>query len=394
MPDHELTVDELLGGGPNARIENPYALYRRLRSEQPVLEVAGGFGTRLITRFADVERILKDDERFSSRSNGDRGIALVMGRTIIGMDGKEHLKHRALITPELAPRALRGDFPKLVEQTAHDLIDRFATSGRADLVADFTFQFPLRVFIEILGLPPDEVDAFHRWAVDLTHVASDPARGLAASADMKDYLAKLVAVRRDRPADDLVSKLAHARVDGQQLSEEEVISFIRLLVIAGAETSYHLMGSALFALLSAPELLAAVQADRTLLEPVLVETLRWESPVQILTREVREDTVLSGTRIPAGTDIIVCIGSANRDETRFPDPDRFDIERQAETHIAFGFGKHYCAGSRLALLEASVGLNALLDRLPGVRFDPEATPASVVGFAFRSPDQLRVRFGS
>lgn len=394
MPDHELTVDELLGGGPNARIENPYALYRRLRSEQPVLEVAGGFGTRLITRFADVERILKDDERFSSRSNGDRGIALVMGRTIIGMDGKEHLKHRALITPELAPRALRGDFPKLVEQTAHDLIDRFATSGRADLVADFTFQFPLRVFIEILGLPPDEVDAFHRWAVDLTHVASDPARGLAASADMKDYLAKLVAVRRDRPADDLVSKLAHARVDGQQLSEEEVISFIRLLVIAGAETSYHLMGSALFALLSAPELLAAVQADRTLLEPVLVETLRWESPVQILTREVCEDTVLSGTRIPAGTDIIVCIGSANRDETRFPDPDRFDIERQAETHIAFGFGKHYCAGSRLALLEASVGLNALLDRLPGVRFDPEAAPASVVGFAFRSPDQLRVRFGS
>jgi cytochrome P450 len=191
-----------------------------------------------------------------------------------------------------------------------------------------------------------------------------------------------------------VSKLAHARVDGQQLSEEEVISFIRLLVIAGAETSYHLMGSALFALLSAPELLAAVQADRTLIEPVLVETLRWEAPVQILTREVLEDTVLSGTRIPAGTDIIVCIGSANRDETRFPDPDRFDIERQAETHIAFGFGKHYCAGSRLALLEASVGLNALLDRLPGVRFDPEATPASVVGFAFRSPDQLRVRFGS
>jgi cytochrome P450 len=393
VTEHARNIDELMSAGPMAPIEDVHSVYAQLRKDDPVHWMKAPLSSGVfVSRFADVHTVLKDDETFSSRSNGERGIALVMGRTLIGMDGREHLRHRALITPSLAPRALRGDFPKLVDRIAHDLIDGFAGKGAADLVAEFTFVYPLRVFTEILGLPTDDVRTFHNWAIDLSHVAKDPQRGLASSAKMKDYLAPVVADKRAHPSDDLISKVANAEVDGVRLTDEEVISFLRLLVIAGAETTYHLLGNALIALLRDPDLLELVRADRGRIAALLDETLRWESPVQIVTRETVEDTALSGVAIPSGTDVIVGIGSANRDEGRFPEAGRFDIDRQGEPHIAFGFGKHYCAGSRFALLEATVALDALLDRLPDLRADASTDPSRVVGIAFRSPDHLRVRF--
>jgi len=393
MAQETLSLEDLMSAGLLEPIEDIHSVYARLRRDEPVRRIESPFFKGVfVSRLAEVHAVLRDDETFSSRSNGDRGIALVMGRTIIGMDGREHLRHRALITPALAPRALRGDFPKLVEGIAHELIDGFAAKGSANLVPDFTFVYPLRVFTEILGLPADDVVKFHNWAIDLSHVAKDPQRGLVASAKMKDYLAPLVEQKRAHPGDDLISKLATAEVDGTKLDDEEVISFLRLLVLAGAETTYHLLGNALVALLQDPALLELVRADRSRIAALLDETLRWECPVQIITRETVRDTTLAGTAISKGTDIIVGIGSANRDESRFPDADRFDIDRKGESHIAFGFGKHYCAGSRFALLEATVALDALLDRLPDLRPDPEAEPSRVVGTAFRGPDHLRVRF--
>jgi cytochrome P450 len=387
------TVESLMRSGPMAPIEDPYSVYAELRRSDPVKRVETLFSKGyFVSRFEDVHTVLKHDEIYSSRSNGERGIALVMGRTIVGMDGREHLRHRALITPALAPRALRGDFPSLVRDIAHGIIDDFTAAGAADLVTAFTYAYPLRVFVEILGIPPDEAEAFHRWAIDLCHVAQDPARGLTSAHKMKDYLAPVVERRRARPTDDLISRLVVAEVDGERLSDEEIISFLRLLVMAGAETTYHLMGSALFALLSDPALLRAVQDERQMIAPLLDETLRWESPVQIVTRETAQDTVLAGVELPKGSDIIAGIGSANRDERRYPDADRFDIHRRGEPHIAFGFGKHYCAGSRLALLEATIGIEALFDRLPGMRFDSQVAPSRMVGVAFRSPDHLKVRF--
>ena len=395
MTQNARTIMDLMSAGPMEPIEDVHSVYARLRREDPVSRMETPmFKGFFVSRFADVHAVLKDDETFSSRSNGERGIALVMGRTLIGMDGREHLRHRALITPSLAPRALRGDFPQLVEQLAHDLIDGFAGKGSVDLVSEFTFVYPLRVFTEILGLPADDVRTFHDWAIDLSHVAKDPQRGLASSAKMKDYLAPVVAEKRKHPSDDLISKLAHAEVDGARLSDEDVISFLRLLVIAGAETTYHLLGSALAALLADPALLEHVRADRSRIAALLEETLRWESPVQIITREAVRDVVLSGVTVPSGTDITVGIGSANRDESRFPDASRFDIDRQGEPHIAFGFGKHYCAGSRFALLEATVAINALLDRLPDLQADPDVAPSRIVGIAFRGPDHLQVQFAA
>ena len=158
-----------------------------------------------------------------------------------------------------------------------------------------------------------------------------------------------------------------------------MISFLCLLVLAGAETTYHLLGSALFAMLRDPALLASVRADRRRIAAVLEETLRWESPIQIVTRMAMDDVEIAGTRIERGRELVLGIGSANRDETHFPDPDRFDVDRRGAAHLAFGLGRHYCAGSRLAILEATVAINALLDRFDDLRLDPR------VELAARSP---------
>jgi len=393
MLDSIQTIHEMMAAGPNAPIENPYALYERARRESPVLEVtAFGAPGYFLTRFDDVRSTLRDAEKFSSVSNGDRGIAVVIGRTVVGMDGDEHLRNRALITPAVAPRALRGDFPAMVTRIANELIDQFAGKGSADLVRDFAYLFPIRVFVEPLGLAAADVEQFHTWSIDLTRVTVDPARGLAASAAIREYLRPIIANKRSEPADDIISTLVTSEVEGEHLSDEHIANFICLLIMAGAETTYHLLGSTLFGLLTHQDALEEIRAHSDRIPLAVVEALRWESPVQIVTREACEDVEMSGVRIAKGSDVIVGIGAANRDMSQFDDPDRFDLHREGGEHIAFGFGRHYCAGSRLALLEAEVGLKVLFERLANLRIDSRAERPKMCGFAFRSPTSLPVTF--
>jgi cytochrome P450 len=385
------TTIELFGGTMLSPVPDPYSVYRRLRRTDPVLCVQGILGEdHLVTRYDDAYTALTDPEGFSSRGNA-RGIGLVMGRTILEMEGKEHIRQRNLITPFFGPSALRGGLDGTIATIAHELIDEFAADGRADLVPQFTFTFPLRVICRVIGIPVDDFAAFHRWAIDLISIGDDPGRGFAAAAHIVEYLQPILERRKAEPGTDLLSKLLHAEVQGQRLTDEEVLSFLRLLLPAGAETTYRLTGSILFALLTHPEALEAVRADRRALEDVIEETLRWESPVQYVSREATRPLTLSGVEIPAGALVSVALGSANRDEEHYPDPDRFDFTRRPSDHLAFGFGQHFCAGSHLARAEARVAIGALLDRLPDLRLDP-AGESTMVGLAFRSPDRLPVRF--
>jgi len=399
MSEQEVTLEQILSAGPMANIPNPHPLYAKLRRESPVVSLGtpadaidpnDGPGSVMVTRYDDVRRVLKDDTIFS---NGvvNRTMGLVLGPTIVGMDGREHLKHRGLITPSLAPRALRGDFPAMVERIAHQVIDKIASTGSADICAEFTFSYPLTVFVQILGLPEEDADMFHKWGIDLTLVAHDPPKGLAAAQKMLDYLSPIVKAKRANPTEDLISKLATAEIEGERLSDLEVVSFLRLLVLAGAETTYHLMGSCLFALLEDPALLERVLGDRSLIPELMQEVLRWESPIGTVIREAVEDTQIADVEIAKGTNILCHIGSANRDEDRFPNPDVLDIDREDKEHLAFGFGKHYCAGSRFALLEGEIGINAILDRLKNL--EPQSGEEfNIIGFSFRGPDRLPVRF--
>jgi cytochrome P450 len=388
------TPEELLSYGPIDPVENPYDIFRTMRDSAPVGKYGGFY---YIANFELAQQALLDDQTFSSKSNSPDypGIGMVFGQTIVGMNGQEHLKHRNLITPALRPRALGEGFRQRARNTADRLIDKFIENGCANLVPDFTFLYPLSVFVQILGLPEEDAGDFHRWGVDLTHVAADPERGLRGSACLAEYLGPVVREKRKNPTTDLICRLIEAEVMGEHMTDEEIISFLRLLITGGADTTYHLLGNVLHTLLNNRHLLELVTGDRSKLEPLLWESLRWESPVQIVSRQTDRETEIGGVTIPDDAPVTIILGSANRDERAFPDPDVFDIERDQGKSLAFGYGRHYCAGADFGLTEATIGMNALLDRLHDLRFDPDADSVSRIrGVAFRGPSHLKVRFNA
>jgi len=384
-------LNDVFGGHFMSELGDPHPAYRKLRDETPVLlmnmPMADAF---LVSRYADVDRVLRDNATFSSRANAD-GIGMVMGRTILEMDGKEHNRHRALINPVFVPKALGGDLPTIVASIAHQLIDGFEKHGKADLVDQFSRTFPLRVIAHIIGLPIDDYDRFQRWALDIISMGHDAMRAIAASQALVEYLEPIVALRKKEPRDDLMSKLVHAEVDGHQLTDEEVYSFLRLLVPAGAETTYRLIGNTVAALLMDPAALDEVRTNRREIDWAIEESLRWEAPVCFAAREATVTTELGGVEIPAKAHVMVAISAANRDERKYPDPARFDLRRRADDHVAFGGGKHFCVGSNLARLEARIALEAIFDRLKNLRLET-AGPIGVYGLAFRSPRRVPVVF--
>src|SRR5213594_1157172 len=365
---------------------DPYPMFAEMRRAQPVAHFTMlGRENYVVTRYDDVWAVLHAGDTYSSRANYEVG--RFFGRTIIEMDGKEHTRTRALVSAVFSARAIEALEPTIT-RLVQERIDTFAGAGRADLVAELTTIFPVQVIAHIVGVPPSDYARFMRWSLDLIAFSKDPQKGRAASNHLHDYLLPLVRSRRAAPRDDVITKLVTGTVDGVGLTDEEVISFLRLLLPAGAETTSRLMGSMLFALLAERERLERVRADRRLVPWAIEETLRWETPVLFVARL----TKISGQPIDAGKMVSAVIASANRDETHYADPNRFDLDRRADDHLSFGFGRHFCLGYHLAKMEARTALGAVLDRLPGLRLDPDAEPPRITGLAFRSPQALRVRW--
>jgi cytochrome P450 len=368
---------------------DPYPMFAMLRQSQPVMR--SEFANRVawvVTRYDDCLAILKDAETFSSRSNAEVG--KIMGRTVIEMDGKEHTRHRALVQQVFVPKGLDGLRPVL-ETMITEIIDQFAGDARADLVAQFTERFPVQVMAHMVGIPRADYPQFQKWAIDIIGFSKDYPRGYAAAAAVREYLMPVIAARRARPTDDVISKLVTGTVDGQGLSDEEVVSFLRLLLPAGAETTFRLIGNMLFALLADRERRwERVGADRSLIPWAIEETLRWETSVLMVSRQTTRPVVVRGVEIPEDQMVSVTIASANRDEEHYDDPDVYDLDRRADDHLSFGFGRHHCLGYHLARLEARLALTAMLDRFPGLRLDPAAPPPTITGLAFRSPKALPV----
>ena len=258
---------------------------------------------------------------------------------------------------------------------------------------ELTFNFPVQVIARILGLPRSDFPIFQRWAVEITSVAANWERGVAASADLRDYFAGVLADRRARPADDLISDLLVAEVDGRVLDDEEIYSFLRLLLPAGVETTYRASGNLLFALLHDPDQLRAVREDRYLLPVAFEEGIRWEPPVTVILRRATRDAELGGVEVRAGADVGLLLGSANRDERKYDRPDEFDLARPSRQSVGFGFGVHVCLGMHLARMEARVAIDRLLDRLPDLELAPAGDgDPHIRGLAFRSPTSLPVAF--
>jgi len=346
-----------------------------------------------VYRYDDVLDVLRDGDTFSSGQIIELIMGDVMGKHImLGMDGAEHRRYRGLVSTAFRQKALDRWESELIVPTANELIDGFAALGHAELVRDFTFPFPTKVIADLLGLPRADYKQFQRWSIAILSVFTQRERAIKASAEVKEYLAGILAERRIDPRDDVISDLAHAELDGERLTDEEIFSFLRLLLPAGAETTYRSTGNLLFSLLSRPVTLDAVRADRSLVPQVIEEALRHETALLNITRLATRDTEISGVPVPAGSTVMLMLAAANRDDTRWPDAEGFDIVRAPKPHVSFGQGPHICIGMHLARMEMRVALNLLLDRLPGLRLDPSGDDPHIRGQVFRSPTSLPVLF--
>jgi cytochrome P450 len=377
-------------------VRDPYPEFVEKRRHSPVeriVNVYGGADSYQVYRHPDVQRVLLDNETFSSSVLGEL-MGVIMGqKLILSMDEPEHRRHRALVSTAFRNKTLAKWEETLVRAVVDELIDGFEDQGRADLVREFTFMFPVQVIARILGLPQEDQYQFQMWSLAIIGAGANFDRGLIASEELKRYLSGILEERRAKPEDDLISDLARAELDGEHLDDEEIYSFVRLLLPAGAETTYRSSGNLLFGLLTNPDQLDAVRRDRSLLPQAIEEALRWEPPLLITGRVATRDVTLADVTIPAGAPVTPVMGSANRDESVFTDPDAFDVFRSPKPHIAFGFGPHMCLGMHLARMETRVALNRLLDRLPDLRLDPAGDDPHIHGAIFRSPTSLPVLYG-
>ncbi len=399
MPFDPYELKDVVGG----TIRDPYPRLHEMCRESPVhtgpIDLGEGADPLDPSRpppvtvfgFDEVVQVLRDNETFSSCVYTDV-MGMVMGRTILEMDEPEHRAIRALVASSFRSKMLERWEEDLVAVVVNELIDSFIDDGRTDLVRTVTFNFPVQVIARILGLPREDYPRFQRWALELTSVAANWDRGMAASAALRDYFAEVMAERRASPGDDLISDLVRAEVEGEHLSDEEIYSFLRLLLPAGVETTYRATGSLLFALLNDRAQFDALYQNRDLFQQAFEETVRWEPPVTLILRRAARDAELAGVAIEQGADIALLIGAANRDERKYTDPDRYDMFREQRQHVGFGFGVHVCLGMHLARMESRVAINTLFDRLGPFTLDPDAAPPHIEGLAFRSPLSLPVVF--
>lgn len=387
-------------------VDNLHDELRRMRLSAPVWEVdlrthfgavadLGLAGRRKIAvlGYEEAERVLLDGETFSNRLY-EKNLGVAFGRSVTTMDAPEHLNFRKYFQAAFLRPMIAHWGEELIPNCIDGLIDKFAARGNADLVNEFTLLFPFHVIHELLALPEEDRAVFHKLAFTQIFISFDVEHATDAIEKLKNYLTAVVRHRRAYPLSeaDLISKLARLKSGGELLPDDIIIAFFRQLMNAGGDTSYHGFSSVLAGLLTHPEQLEAVRADRSLIPQAIEEGLRWNSPVLSIAREPTREIELGGVLLRPGDAMEVVLASANRDEKRFPDADRFDIHRSSSGHIAFGHGGHVCIGRHLARMEMGVALNAVLDRLPGLRLDP-AYPAPVVrGVALRGPHHLHVLF--
>ncbi|HVV13682.1 cytochrome P450 [Amycolatopsis sp.] len=369
-----------------------------LRAAKPyaVVPFAGVRAVLLLTHEL-VSAAFKDEETFPASAVYPLTTGPVLGRTLQCMTGREHRVNRAIASPPFRRSRVQEYIDPVLAPLAHELIDGFAGRGEAELVAEFTSRYPVLVISRLLGLPPEDERTVRRWANDLFHFPFEPAKALAASREFTGYIIPALRRRRTDPGDDLISLLVTESAEGERLTDEQVLSFLRLLFPAGADTTMLALANTLTALLAHPDQLELVRSDPDEhLRWAVWEGLRWEPPVGLLPRACPRATTWRGIDIPARTPMIFSINAALRDPAVYPEPHRFDLTRRETAMLAFGQGPHVCVGTWLALAELNTALRILLDRLPGLELkqgtENEARIRSQVGVALRGPGVLPVRW--
>jgi len=356
---------------------DPYPHYHRLRSEDPVhfVDVPGMW---LLSRYTDVVTALLDRrlsaERFQLSLPEMQASALIssLSRMMLLRDPPHHTRLRSLASKAFTPRTVEQLRPR-IHRIVDELIDAIAAIGGMDLIRDIAEPLPVVVIAELMGLPAGDRAQLKRWSDALVTVAdgSLALAGFAAAeqsaAEFKEYLARIFAQRRIEPQDDLISALLAAREHDDRLDDDELFASCVLLLIAGHETTTNLIGNGIVTLLRHPEELARLRDDPSLIRSAVEELLRFESPVQLTSRVAAVDHDIDGRTIRKGQEVCLLLAAANRDPAQFVDPDRLDLGRADNEHLAFGHGLHFCLGAALARLEGQIAIQAVLRRLPGLR---------------------------
>ena len=340
--------------------------------------------------FESVFAAFREDTVFASEMYNNT-IGLVFGPTILGMHGKQHHDHRSLVSKAFKQSALAQWEPEVIDPICDQLVDEFKNDGVADLVKAVTFEFPTRVTAALLGLPQEDLEMFRRLSLQLISITEDIEAGLTASVELGTYFQEQVDQRRRTMTDDVIGDLVAAEIDGEKLTDEAIISFLRLLLPAGLETTYRSSGNLLQLLLTHPDQLEALQQDRSLIPAAIEEGIRYETPLVLVARNTTRDVEMHGMTIPEGAQINVCMGSANRDENRWENPNVFDIHRPRRAHISFAGGIHSCLGMHLARVETKAMLTSIFDRVTDLQL-LEDDDTKIVGMPFRSPKHLPVTF--
>ncbi|MFF4819163.1 cytochrome P450 [Kitasatospora sp. NPDC001309] len=363
-------VDDDAAARMAAFIRDPYPTLARIREAGAVsvVEFGEGLPVYLVTRYQDVRAALTDprfgqDVRRSQAIASGRGAGLTLGSEVVHMlnsDPPDHTRLRRLIQGVFTRRRV-DEMRPLVERTADGLLDGLRGRGTADLITDFAFPLPIMVICELLGFPPEDMQAFRTWSTAILTQGGDLSFA-QATEELNDYLRELMAARRASPKADILTDLVQAR-DAGELTEREVFSMVFLLLIGGHETTVNLLGTATLALLHHPDQLALLRADPASMPVAVDEFLRYESPVSMATlRFTNADVTVDDVEIPADELVLLSLGAANRDPARFTDPDRLLLDRGDPGHLAFGQGLHRCLGSFLGRLESEVALTGLLSR--------------------------------
>jgi cytochrome P450 len=355
-------------------IADPYPYYHELREQSPVNYVflPAGAVTGIadpirawgLMKYHDVYSALRDHETFASRHYLAGKIAPRLA--LIQDDPPRHTRFRRLVNKAFTLRRIEALSP-WIASVVHELLDEVKPSTEADLMQAYAIPLPVKVIARMLGIPGEDYVRLKRWSdTFLAFSSMTPDERTKSNQEMMGYFGSMAAARRTHGAEDLITALVEAEVDGECLEDAEIIGFCMLVLIAGNETTTNLIGNMLGILVDRPELWQRLRADRGLVDTVIEETLRFESPFQRLSRMTTRDTELSGVSLPQGSLVTIYYGAANRDPAEFPSPDEFRLDRDLRNHVAFGAGIHYCLGAPLARAEASITLNTLLDRYPKI----------------------------
>lgn len=401
--------DELLKS--DSFFQNPYPVYQQLHAQAPVYW-CDAWGAWVITRYDDVMEVLRDSERFSSAGrvsyllrqlpqNARLQVAALERHYDIGLahsDPPDHTRLRALLNRVFTPRMVEARRARVAE-VVNNLIDTVEARGKMDIINDIAYPLPATIIAEMIGAPNEDIALFREWAVAINRLFEKGGRISETSAKaaqdslyiMKDYITRLVEERRKNPQDDIISRLATAEHEADKLTIGELVSTAVTFFVAGHETTTNLIGNGMLALLQHPDQMRLLRENPALINATIEEVLRYEPSVPRGWRIVKQDVTLRGQTIPQGALIFPILAAANRDPSQFPDPARFDIQREGNKHVAFGYGIHFCLGAPLARLEGGVVINTILQRLPQIQLATDALHWRH-DIAIRSLDALPVTF--